>query len=222
MKIRALFIASVFLSANVLSTELPLDDEIADFYRRLVEILARDPDFIPDEDDSEETPPPREGPYDTRSRKRKAAPPATESAPFEKRARIDRTGIPAPIEIYQELIQYTIGQDEVMKSLSIFIHSHLINTRINESKDCLESPPTRPMDKSNILMVGPTGSGKTSTLEVLARYLSTLLVVGNATEWTSQGYSGRKWQDIFEDLWSSAQSRAGINNDKPTPNLKLY
>lgn len=197
--------------------EPPNDDKVRCYVFLLTDNdLLYDPDYEPSEHSSDdEAYVDRE--YSTRSRKRQAEqPPAEEDVPVAKRHKIELEGIPFPDAIYQELIQYTIGQDEAMRSLSIFIHAHLINVKINESRDQLETPPTRAMEKSNILMVGPTGCGKTSTLEVLAKYLGTPLVVGNATEWTSQGYIGRKWQDIFEDLWSSAQSRVGIHSAKPT------
>lgn len=193
-----------------------LTDDAIRYYMILLD-EGNDPDYMPSEHSSDEEGEIHSREYSTRSRKRQAEqPPAEEDMPVAKRQKIELEGIPLPNVIYQELIQYTIGQDEAMRSLSIFIHAHLINVRINESRDQLESPPSRAMEKSNILMVGPTGCGKTSTLEVLAKYLGTPLVVGNATEWTSQGYIGRKWQDIFEDLWSSAQLHARKNGVRPT------
>lgn len=138
------------------------------------------------------------------TRKRKTPPTLIDEPPAKKRC-IELTDIPYPKDIHKELTQYTIGQNDAMSSLSIFIHAHLINMKINSESANLESPPIKSMDKSNILMVGPTGCGKTSTLEVLAKYLKTPLVVGNATEWTPQGYIGQKWQEIFEDLWIAAK-----------------
>ncbi len=197
----------------------PTDDEIRYYMMLLVDDdLLNDPDYVPPKHSSDDEGYHADFEYSTRNKKRQAEqPPEEDDMPMAKRQKIELEGIPFPDAIYQELIQYTIGQDAAMRSLSIFIHAHLINIRINESREQLETPPTRAMEKSNVLMVGPTGCGKTSTLEVLATYLGMPLVVGNATEWTSQGYIGRKWQDIFEDLWSSAQSRVGIHSAKPTP-----
>ena len=210
-------IAGILLNLSW-AAEPPTDDEIRHYMMLLVEIdQLNDPDYTPSEDSSDDDGADIARDYSMRNRKRRAVqPPAEEDVPVAKRPKIVLDGIPFPDAIYQELIQYTIGQDAAMRSLSIFIHAHLINVRINESRDKLETPPTRAMEKSNILMVGPTGCGKTSTLEVLAKYLGTPLVVGNATEWTSQGYVGRKWQDIFEDLWSTAQLHARKNGARPT------
>lgn len=201
------------LSSIVLANDPPLTEDDINYYLHLMRDMTDDSGYTPEEDEDDWLSPPTDHRYPTRSKKRKAEqPPEEDIAPAVKRAKIEIDGIPFPEAIYRELTQYTIGQDDAMRSLSIFIHTHLINTKINDSKDHLETPPSRPMEKSNILMLGPTGCGKTSTLEVLARYLGIPLVVGNATEWTSQGYIGRKWQDIFEDLWSSAQSHVSKDN----------
>ncbi len=189
------------------------DDDDKEFYRQILEQISDDDDSYSESGDvmSMET----TRTYLTRSKKRKAeTPPEDIAPPVIKKIKIDLDRIPYPQDIYNELTQYTIGQNDAMRSLSIFIHTHLINTRINESREQLETPATRPMEKSNILMIGPTGCGKTSSLEVLARFLDSPLVVGNATEWTSQGYIGRKWQDLFEELWSSAQIH--LNKDGKT------
>ncbi len=193
------------------------DDDDKELYRRILEQINDDDDsdYKPSDPVSIET----THTYPTRSKKRKAEiPPEDIAPPVIKKIKIELDRIPYPQDIYNELIQYTIGQNDAMRSLSIFIHTHLINTRINESREHLETPATRPMEKSNILMLGPTGCGKTSSLEVLARFLDSPLVVGNATEWTSQGYIGRKWQDIFENLWSSAQIH--LNKDGKTHSKK--
>lgn len=206
-------IISTFLT-SVGASEPPTDINERDLFMILLGSQLNDQNRdirypLDDEDEyddySDETPPPEHN-YNTRSKKRKATDQLIDEAPLLKKKAIELTGIPYPLDIYNELIQYTMGQDDAMRSLSIFIHTHMINTRINQDSPNLETPYARPLEKSNIVMLGPTGCGKTSTLEVLAKYLGTPLVVGNATEWTSQGYVGRKWQDIFETLWTTAKS----------------
>jgi ATP-dependent Clp protease ATP-binding subunit ClpX len=122
---------------------------------------------------------------------------------------VDLSSVPFPEEIYQELIQYTLGQDEAMKSLATFLHEHLITVELR--KAALKEPKNSllsglSLEKPNILMMGPTGCGKTSSINVLARFLNVPFATGNATEWTAQGYIGGKWQDVFEKLASNAET----------------
>ncbi|WP_032112334.1 AAA family ATPase [Candidatus Paracaedibacter symbiosus] len=130
----------------------------------------------------------------------------------EKQKNIDLTGIPFPHEIHDELIKHTIAQDEAMKSLATFMHQHLVTGRLRENSNL----HSLFLEKPNILIVGPTGCGKTSSLAVLSKMLKVPFAVGNATEWTAQGYVGGKWQDLFEKLYSNAQSllpKENINNE---------
>lgn len=129
---------------------------------------------------------------------------------------IDLTDMLFPEDIYKPLIMHTIGQDSAMESLATFIHQHLIN---NQLRKAIKENPTHPLlegmkfEKPNILMMGPTGSGKTSSLEVLATFLKIPFAMGNATEWTAQGYIGGKWQDVFEALVSNANILAQRENN---------
>lgn len=128
---------------------------------------------------------------------------------LKKEKIIDLSNIYFPNEIYAELIQYTIGQDEAMKSLATFIHEHLVTMRLHET--ALKNPENPlfqglSLEKPNILMVGPTGCGKTSSLSILSQFLKVPLAVGNATEWTAQGYIGAKWQEVFEKLVLNTKS----------------
>lgn len=128
--------------------------------------------------------------------------------PPEKKA-VDLSGILFPDEIYSHLTQYTIGQEEAMKSLATFIHEHLMTVRLREA--ALQNPEDNDLknlklEKPNILMMGPTGTGKTSSLMLISELLKVPFAVGNATEWTAQGYIGGKCQDVFEKLVSNSQS----------------
>lgn len=137
--------------------------------------------------------------------------PANELAIIEKETpkTFSLEGILYPNEIFDHLVKFTIGQDEAMRSLATFLHEHLVTIRLREF---LQENPDDPLyqdlslDKPNILMMGPTGCGKTSSLVVLSKILDIPLAIGNATEWTSQGYIGGKWQDVFDDLYSASRS----------------
>lgn len=126
-----------------------------------------------------------------------------------KKELVDLTNILFPEEIYDTLTKHTIGQDMAMESLATFIHQHLVN---NQLRKAITQNPKHPLlqgmkfEKPNILMVGPTGCGKTSSLEVLAAFLKIPFAIGNATEWTAQGYIGGKWQNVFEALVSNANT----------------
>lgn len=131
-----------------------------------------------------------------------------EEKPIEKKT-IDLSRILFPDEIYSYLTQYTIGQDEAMKSLATFIHEHLITVHLREA--ALKNPEdidlkNLKLEKPNILMMGPTGTGKTSTLMLISELLQVPFALGNATDWTAQGYIGGKCQDVFEKLVSNSQS----------------
>lgn len=134
--------------------------------------------------------------------------------PSKKPKKIDISNVPMPQAIYDELIQYTLGQSEAMQSLATFIHMHLVNIRLNEFYR--ETGQSKRAEKGNILLIGPTGCGKTSSLDILARFLNIPLVTGNATEWTAQGYVGNKWQDVFEILYSRAESLLNSQNEFPS------
>lgn len=162
---------------------------------------------------------------DSRARKRHRSYDDSEDMPSPKRLRteIDLSGIPFPKQIYAELTQYTIGQDSAMKSLATFIHKHLVDIQLQELyADFPESEGKKSISKSNILLIGPTGCGKTSSLEVLAKYLNVPLVVGNATEWTAQGYVGSKWTDLFEKLYFSTLNFLSKDGKHPTEKEVQY
>lgn len=123
--------------------------------------------------------------------------------------KLDMNDVLYPDEIYDHLVKSTVGQDEAMKGLATFIHDHLINLRFKSmiflDPKFAEYQDIEPV-KPNILMVGPTGTGKTSTIQALAKIMNVPMVVGNATEWTTQGYIGSKWQYMFDILYLNAES----------------
>ena len=109
-----------------------------------------------------------------------------------------RDGIPTPHEIRGVLDDYVIGQDHPKKVLSVAVHNHY--KRLNHQ--------TKPNDvelaKSNILLIGPTGSGKTLLAQTLARILEVPFTIADATTLTEAGYVGEDVENIILKLWQSA------------------
>jgi ATP-dependent Clp protease ATP-binding subunit ClpX len=103
--------------------------------------------------------------------------------------------LPTPSEIRQTLDQYVIGQDRAKKILSVAVYNHYKRLRgVPQSKDDVE------LSKSNILLVGPTGSGKTLLAQTLARLLNVPFVIADATTLTEAGYVGEDVENIIAKL----------------------
>ena len=102
-----------------------------------------------------------------------------------------------PMEIYSKLNEYIVGQDRVKKVLSVAVYNHF--KRINAlSKTDVE------IDKSNILLIGPTGTGKTEFARTLARILNVPFSIADATALTEAGYVGEDVENILLQLIQSA------------------
>ncbi len=107
------------------------------------------------------------------------------------RKRISRMKILKPIELKQRLDEYVIGQDAVKRAISVAVYNHY--KRINGS---LDSPDVE-IEKSNILLIGPTGSGKTLLARTLARILDVPFCIADATTLTEAGYVGEDVENIL-------------------------
>ena len=102
--------------------------------------------------------------------------------------------LPTPQEIKQTLDEYVIGQDKAKVVLSVAVYNHYKRLRTGEGKAEVE------LSKSNILLIGPTGSGKTLLAETLARLLNVPFTIADATTLTEAGYVGEDVENIIQKL----------------------
>ena len=112
-----------------------------------------------------------------------------ENAPEEASDRL-----PTPAEIRETLNEYVIGQDRAKVVLSVAVYNHYKRLRYGEGKSDVE------LGKSNILLIGPTGSGKTLLAETLARMLNVPFTIADATTLTEAGYVGEDVENIIQKL----------------------
>ena len=102
--------------------------------------------------------------------------------------------LPSPLEIFQQLDDYVIGQEKAKKTLSVAVYNHYKRLRSNAKKDEVE------LQKSNVLLLGPTGSGKTLLAQTLARVLNVPFTIADATTLTEAGYVGEDVENIIQKL----------------------
>jgi len=102
--------------------------------------------------------------------------------------------LPIPHEIFQVLDEYVIGQSRAKKVLSVAVYNHYKRLEVGHIKDDIE------LSKSNILLIGPTGSGKTLLAETLARLLNVPFAIADATTLTEAGYVGEDVENIIQKL----------------------
>jgi ATP-dependent Clp protease ATP-binding subunit ClpX len=105
-----------------------------------------------------------------------------------------KSDLPVPSEIKGSLDQYVIGQDKAKRTLSVAVYNHYKRLKHLGGKDEVE------LTKSNILLIGPTGSGKTLLAQTLARLLNVPFVIADATTLTEAGYVGEDVENIIQKL----------------------
>ncbi len=110
-------------------------------------------------------------------------------------AKTAKSDLPVPSEIKAILDQYVIGQDTAKRTLAVAVYNHYKRLKhLGASKDDVE------LAKSNILLIGPTGSGKTLLAQTLARLLNVPFVIADATTLTEAGYVGEDVENIIQKL----------------------
>ena len=113
---------------------------------------------------------------------------------LEDKAQAGRSSLPKPREILEVLDQYVIGQQRAKRILSVAVHNHYKRLESRQRGDDVE------LAKSNILLIGPTGSGKTLLAETLARLLNVPFTIADATTLTEAGYVGEDVENIIQKL----------------------
>ena len=113
----------------------------------------------------------------------------------------DRNELPTPSEIKNNLDNYVIGQEPAKRALSVAVYNHYKRLKHKEGakKDDVE------LSKSNILLIGPTGSGKTLLAQTMARMLNVPFVMADATTLTEAGYVGEDVENIIQKLLQSCE-----------------
>lgn len=109
-----------------------------------------------------------------------------------------RSDIPKPVEIKTFLDEYVVGQDRAKKVLSVAVHNHYKRIESDNRAGDVE------LQKSNILLLGPTGSGKTLLAQTLAKFLNVPFTIADATSLTEAGYVGEDVENIILNLLQAA------------------
>jgi ATP-dependent Clp protease ATP-binding subunit ClpX len=117
---------------------------------------------------------------------------------FEDDLADEKVELPTPKTIHAYLNEYVIGQEQAKKVLSVAVYNHYKRVRSNQKSK--SNSANIELSKSNILLVGPTGSGKTLLAETLARVLNVPFTIADATSLTEAGYVGEDVENIIQKL----------------------
>jgi len=105
----------------------------------------------------------------------------------------------SPLEIFSQLDEYVIGQEKAKKVLSVAVYNHYKRLKQTKTSDNVE------LQKSNVLLLGPTGSGKTLLAQTLAKILNVPFTIADATTLTEAGYVGEDVENIIQKLLQKAE-----------------
>ena len=130
-----------------------------------------------------------------------------EEVKSEGKSKLDE--LPSPMEIFSQLDDYVIGQDTAKKILSVAVYNHYKRLKSGSKKNAVE------LQKSNVLLLGPTGSGKTLLAQTLAKILNVPFTIADATTLTEAGYVGEDVENIIQKLlqkcdYDPEQAKLGI------------
>jgi len=114
------------------------------------------------------------------------------------------SAIPSPRQVKEFLDQYVVGQDGAKRALAVAVHNHYKRLSIGDPANAKEQKDEVEIDKSNVLLIGPTGSGKTLLAKTLARILNVPFAIGDATTLTEAGYVGEDVENILLKLLQNA------------------
>lgn len=118
----------------------------------------------------------------------------------EEQNQIDMKKVPAPHKIHAMLNDYVVGQEQAKKAISVAVYNHYKRIAAMQQKLPVE------IEKSNMLMIGPTGSGKTYLVKTLARLLDVPLAIADATSLTEAGYIGDDIESVISKLLAAADN----------------
>ncbi|MBA3582324.1 MAG: ATP-dependent Clp protease ATP-binding subunit ClpX [Gammaproteobacteria bacterium] len=113
---------------------------------------------------------------------------------LQEQGTLSGASLPKPVEIREILDEYVIGQERAKKVLAVAVYNHYKRLETRNQRDTIE------LAKSNILLIGPTGSGKTLLAETLARLLNVPFTIADATTLTEAGYVGEDVENIIQKL----------------------